>query len=131
MKMKKTPKNLKQCYKFLDDLNADDVKRWLSREENEALAIAHMGIGMWMRNEWGLWSGKNELCEYFNKLGIEHADDMSGIILTSYHRLKNDKPIELESQIKKYKQHWENINSKVKSPIEDDNDNENNDEMYF
>jgi hypothetical protein len=65
----------------------------------------HFGLGMWMRNNWGLWGG-SRLSEYFNGIGIHHPDDMSGIILDSYWRKLHGKPIDLEGQVKYYEEYW-------------------------
>lgn len=102
------PKNLDECFvqinTFWNDSTKIQVKNW---EENEFTANAHFGFGMWMRNNWRLWGG-SRLSKYFNELEIFHPDDMSGIILVSYHRFLNNKEIKLQEQIKKYKDYWEN-----------------------
>jgi hypothetical protein len=67
----------------------------------------HFGFGLWMRNNWQLWGG-SRLSKYFNSLEIYHPDDMSGIILVSYHRYLNNKDIQLDEQIKYYKDYWAN-----------------------
>lgn len=72
----------------------------------------HFGLGLWMRNNWGLWAGER-LAEYFHTLGIRHPDDMSSIILESFHLHLNEKPLELEKQIQGYKDYWE----AMKEPI--------------
>jgi hypothetical protein len=38
---------------------------------------------------------------------------MSGIILTSFHRKKNDNDIELDKQVKHYINYWKNVDPKV------------------
>jgi hypothetical protein len=45
----------------------------------------HHSIGMWMRNNWGLWGG-SRLQDYFMRQGIRHPDEMSGVILRAYRR---------------------------------------------
>jgi len=67
----------------------------------------HFGLGMGMRNEWGLWGG-SRLAKWFNAQGITHPDDMSGIILHSFWRHLNGKPITLEQQVKYYQDYWKN-----------------------
>lgn len=57
--------------------------------EEEFTVNTHFGFGMWIRNNWNLWGG-SRLSIYFNQKGIHHPDDMSGIILVSYHRHLND-----------------------------------------
>ncbi|NME72089.1 DUF6794 domain-containing protein [Flammeovirga aprica] len=48
--------------------------------------------------------------KYFRDLGINHPDDMSSIILTSFHRYLNDIDIKLDEQVKLYKDYWEKSN---------------------
>lgn len=59
-----------------------------------------------LRNEWGLWAGK-ELAQWFYTKEIYHADDMSGIIVDSYQKTLAGEPIDLDKQIKHYHKHWE------------------------
>ena len=100
------PKDLDDCFKqidsFLNDSTKLQVKQWT---ENEFSARAHHGFGMWMRNNWQLWGG-SRLSKYFNDMGVYHPDDMSGIILDSYHRYLTGKDIKLEEQIKFYQDYW-------------------------
>ena len=101
------PKDLDDCFKqinsFWNDSTKIQVKNW---KEDEFAGNAHFGFGMWMRNNWRLWGG-SRLSKYFNDLGIYHPDDMSGIILDSYHRHLNNKEIKLEEQVKYYQDYWE------------------------
>ena len=100
------PKDLEDCFaqinSFWNDTTKTKVKNWT---ESEFSANAHFGFGMWMRNNWQLWGG-SRLSKYFNDLGIYHPDDMSGIILDSYHRYLNNKDIKLEEQIEHYQDYW-------------------------
>jgi hypothetical protein len=90
-----------ECKWTKEDLN--EIK---NKEEQEFLGEYHFGTGMSIRNNWKLWAGTSELSKYFRDLGINHPDDMSGIILRSLHRKLNEKPIELEKQIKYYQDYW-------------------------
>ncbi len=74
-------------------------------DESSAIARSHHGIGRTLRNELGLWQ-ENELTKFFNNLDIEHADDMSGILLTCFHRKLNGKDFALDGQIEEYKKFW-------------------------
>ena len=49
-----------------------------------------------------------------DNLGIYHPDDMSGIILDSYHRYLTGKEIKLEEQIKFYQDYWKKANEQNK-----------------
>ncbi|MGV0757594.1 DUF6794 domain-containing protein [Empedobacter brevis] len=103
------PKNLEDCFSqinsFWNDSTKIQVKNW---EEKEFAGKVHSGFGRWMRNNWRLWGG-SRLSKYFNDLGVHHPDDMSGIILDSYHRYLNNKEIKLEEQVKYYQDYWENV----------------------
>lgn len=90
--------------KMLSPALVEDMKTHLERE----MVVHHMSLGMWMRNYWALWKG-SRLGTYFNNLGITHPDDMSGIVLTSFWRHLNNRPIELEAQIVYYKAYWEEV----------------------
>jgi hypothetical protein len=108
------PKDLEDCFKqidsFWDDSTKVKVKQWT---EGEFIGRAHHGFGMWMRNNWQLWGG-SRLSKYFNDLGIYHPEDMSGIILDSYHRYLTGNDIKLEEQIKFYQDYWKKANEQNK-----------------
>lgn len=100
------PKNLDEAVAELDKDFPDSLKTEIRKmTEDEFSARYHMGTGMWMRNNWSLWGG-SRLSRYFNKLEIYHPDDMSGIILDSFHRSLTNQPIELEKQVEYYKLYW-------------------------
>lgn len=100
------PKNLADCHRTLDTLLPDSTQqRILSMTEKEFKSGAHFGLGMWIRNNWGLWRG-SRLQYYFEKRGLYHPDDMSGLILTTYWRYKHGQPLGVKKEIKKYKEYW-------------------------
>ena len=57
----------------------------------------HFGLGMGIRNTWGLW-GDSRLAKYFKKHGIKHPDNMSGIILDAYVNHLKGKPTNFDWQ---------------------------------
>jgi uncharacterized protein DUF6794 len=72
---------------------------------DKAVTHAHMGLGMYIRNEW-FRRGRSSLPTKLHSLGARHIDDMSAMVLTSYWRYLNGKPIELERQGACYKRWW-------------------------
>lgn len=103
------PKTLEETYEFLLDLcekNPSNLKTLGEKSEATFGAITHMGIGRWMRNEWGLWSKEGELYKWFKSLGINHPDDMSAIILDSFYRYWHHDDIKLNEQVNYYKSYW-------------------------
>lgn len=103
------PESLEQTFPVLTKLlKPEGVEKFRAGTEDDAGSY-HFGLGMWMRNNWGLWGG-GKLKEWFISHGIQHADDMSGIILTSYWRHLNNVPIELDAQIAYYRDYWRDKN---------------------
>lgn len=100
------PIDIEDCFKQLDQqLKTTAVNEYKSKTEKDATTLSHFGLGLWMRNNWGLWKG-SRLSTYFNKLGISHPDDMSSIILKSYYRFLNKQSIDLNKQIEEHKEFW-------------------------
>jgi hypothetical protein len=119
------PKNLEECFKLLikENCNRDLCEFTSKKEDKNGFVGYHFSTGMQMRNNWGLWKSGNKLVKYFNKLGIYHADDMSGIILTSFHRYLNKKSIQLEKQIKFYINYWKELGFKNGNPTDESKNN--------
>ena len=78
------PKNLGDCFLELDKLLTEiDKKEMLALPKKDDMILYHMGLGMWMRNNWGLWGG-SRLQKYFTDKGVGHPDEMSSVILFYY-----------------------------------------------
>lgn len=107
MAEKESPKNLDECLNFLiNGSSEEDLKGFAETPEGEAGAKVHSWGGMGLRNAWNLWDDTSPLARWFHTIKICHADDMSGIIFDSLHRKLNNKPIDLDGQVKKYHDHW-------------------------
>ena len=90
------PHNLEECFAELErQLSSEQLRAFKNAKESEIIKY-HRGLGMWIRNSWGLWAG-SELAAYFQKTGIRHPDGMSNKILTEFHRHLNRTP-ESESE---------------------------------
>ena len=102
------PIKLSECFKQLDEIlnEAPDGDWFKEAEEDDAVNQSHHGLGTWIRNNWGLWEEDGQLHKYFTKLGLQHPDDMSSVILKSYHRHLNNKELGLDEQIKYYIKFW-------------------------
>ena len=61
-----------------------DRKEMHALPKRDDMIQYHMGLGMWIRNNWGLWGG-SRLQKYFSERGITHPDDMSGLLLNFYY----------------------------------------------
>jgi len=109
---KPKPITLGECFDAIDRLEISDEERksWLAMDEDEATSGAHHGFGTWIRNMWNLWDPECPLHQHMRLYGIVHADDMSSIIITSYHRSRNNKPVMLIEQLETYWEHWTEYN---------------------
>ncbi|MEM6299866.1 MAG: DUF6794 domain-containing protein, partial [Bacteroidota bacterium] len=64
------PSNLKECFTSLDTVLSDSFKIELKELSTSDLVVkTHFGLGLWIRNSWGLWAG-SKLSEFFNQLGV-------------------------------------------------------------
>lgn len=85
------PANLGECFVELDKkLSEVDKKEMQAKSKRDDMILYHLGLGTWMRNNWGLWGG-SRLSKYFNDKGVTHPEGMSSIILYHYHDWLNDK----------------------------------------
>ena len=85
------PANLGECFVELDkkltDVDKNEMRALAKRDD---MIRYHLSVGMWMRNNWGLWGG-SRLQKYFSDRGVHHPDEMSSIVLYHYHDWLNDK----------------------------------------
>lgn len=101
------PTDLNSCFIQLDKLLNDTLKQNIKSKETEIdLAEYHFGLGLWMRNNWGLWGG-SQLQVYFQNKNVNHPDNMSGLILVGYNKYLNGKTIDVDSLIKDENQRQE------------------------
>ena len=79
------PRNLEECFLELDKLLPEvDIREMKALPKSEDMIRYHLGLGMWIRNNWGLWGG-SRLQTYFQEKGIRHPDNMSGLLLSFYY----------------------------------------------
>ncbi|MBS1559344.1 MAG: hypothetical protein JST69_11535 [Bacteroidetes bacterium] len=98
------PKNLNDALDYMDCV-WKDKEVFKNKSEEDAVADAHFTGGQWIRNDWELWKGKNSLYKQFKSLGVTFPEDISSIILISFHRRLNHKDIDLSGQIQQYNEH--------------------------
>ncbi len=95
------PADLEACFMELNAMLTPQLIEKMRSGTEDDMTEYHFGLGMWIRNNWGLW-GDSPLAKGFNDKGIKHADDMAGIILKSFWRSLNKKPLNLDGQIQHY-----------------------------
>lgn len=112
------PKDFNESLIQLDKVIPDTTKsRIKTMTESDFLAQTHFTTGMWIRNYWlynrylfGLIVTKSDLRKDLASKGLFHNDDMSSVILRSFHRQLNNVDINIEQQIKEIHQHYKNLN---------------------
>jgi len=99
------PTNLEESFIELEKMLHPELVNEMRQGTEEDMIRYHHGLGTWIRNNWGLWGG-SQLAKYFNSSGIYHPDDMSGIILDSFWRHMNGKPLAIEEKIQRSQAYW-------------------------
>ncbi len=113
------PTNLSECFDRLDEIFQEaplEYKNFKSSSEEEAVITLHYGLGKWIRNNWGLWEGNSPISKTLYSMHLWHAEDMSTLILTSYHRHINNKPLELKQQVDHFIGYWKDY-EKTTGPV--------------
>ena len=79
------PNNLEDCFVQLNKLLSDEDKQKIKQLKDRKETIQyHHSLGMWLRNNWGLWGG-SRLQKYMLERKITQPDDMSATILEFYY----------------------------------------------
>lgn len=98
------PADLDDALRALDGLLAEEARAWFRQVREEDLVEEHLGLALTLRNRWGLW-GRSRLAGWFHGIGIDHPDDMSGIVVASYWRRVHGHPIDLAGQVGRFRKH--------------------------
>lgn len=103
------PINLEEAIKTLKEgLVEEDLTE--IKKPNFDAACVHFTAGMALRNEWSLWDKDTILVKWFKEnYGIDHADDISGLILDCLTRDIQGKPRRDKELAKRYIDHWKHL----------------------
>lgn len=98
------------------DQASDVLVTFLTKSEKNQIkknklwpSMLHQGMGSWIRNSWNLWSKNCILVEYFNELGIYHADDMTDIIFQSMFAKVKETEYDMMNHITELRNHWKSL----------------------
>jgi uncharacterized protein DUF6794 len=79
------PANLGEALAELDKVLPEvDKSEMRAVKDRKDMILYHLGLGTWMRNNWGLWGG-SRLQKYFIDRGVKHPESMSTVILYQYY----------------------------------------------
>lgn len=82
-------REIRQVHKKME---ADFPKEALEQAE-------HFGVGMAIRDSYGLWKEDTKIRKDFENAGVMHPDDMSGLLMDTYIRSKKGVPFKLHRLI--------------------------------
>ena len=100
------PKTLEEAHQRLEKLFPKDELAKIDAMKSESEMIEyHRGLGLGMRNEWGLWGG-GPLAQHMSKLGFHHPDDMSGVILETFWCKRHNKDFRLKERAAFSEAYW-------------------------
>jgi Domain of unknown function (DUF6794) len=104
------PKDLEECNLLLDSLFDGNLKYDFDNlQDINGIIWYHHGLGTWLRNSLGLWSG-SRLAKFFEDRDITHPDNMSGYILESYYWYRHGKEYDIDAELKKFEQNKKETN---------------------
>lgn len=91
------PQDLAECFQELNKKISEESKRkFKAMSEADAATKLHFSLGRWIWYNWSLYEG-SRLSVYLNKVGVHHPEDMAKLVIISYHRYLNKKPLEVKA----------------------------------
>lgn len=101
------PKTLDEAHVRLEQLFPSEELAAIDAMSSEDEMIRyHMGFGMGLRNNWGLWRN-SQLAQNLRAIGFMHPDDMSGMILETFWCKRHKKPFRLDERAASFRRFWE------------------------
>lgn len=77
---------------------AESLASYRNAPEDIIVPKLFFGLGRWIIHNWGFYEG-SRLSHWLRQQGVYHPDDMARVVMISYHRYLNQKPLELEAQV--------------------------------
>jgi len=91
------PSTMEEAYVLLNDLLEPDLIAFI-KEGNEDIIMLHIGLGMWIRNNW-IYPVPGMIAQEFVERGVTHPDSISWYIILGYHEYLNGRPSDIDSII--------------------------------
>ena len=113
------PQDLEDAFRELERLTPEESKASFGKAPEDVVTRKlFFSLGRWMDHNWGLTEG-SRLAEWLRQQGIFVPDDMIRVLIVSWHRRSNDKPVDLEGQVKVIQQRIEKEREerRAKAPV--------------
>ncbi len=100
------PATLGEAHRELERmLPKEELARIDAMKSEKDMIDYHSGLGMGLRNDWGLWRS-SPLAQHMRQLGFSHPDDMSATILETFWCLRHGQPFRLQERAGHYAAYW-------------------------
>lgn len=94
------PENLEDAFRELEAKTPEaSLKSYREAPEDKVVDKLYYSLGRWIVYNWGFYEG-SRMSHYLRQKGVYHPEDAARVIMRSWHRHLNEKPIDLDSQIK-------------------------------
>lgn len=95
------PANLNEALTELNRLTDEESRKsFASLPEEQAFRRLFHSLRLWIINKWGL-NGGSRLSYLFHDLKLKHPDDLAELIIVSWHRQLNDRPINMKESVER------------------------------
>lgn len=95
------PKDLTDAFSQLNELMVPETRNRFKSMPEEELDKMNSTLGNWIRANWGFHDG-SRLTVYLNQYNVSWPEDMSHVIIITYHRYLNNKPLNLKELVDHY-----------------------------
>jgi len=95
------PKDLPDAFAQLNELMVPETRQRFRAMPEEELDKMNTTLGNWIRVNWGFYEG-SRLTRYLNMYNVSWPEDMSEMIIITYHRYLNNKPLNVKELVDHY-----------------------------
>lgn len=95
------PRDIDDALVKLMDLTTDEARKPFAKVDEETIAKKlYFGLGRWMEYNWNFAEG-SRFSHYLRNKGLVYTEDMTRTMLILFHRHVLNKPLDVDSLIKK------------------------------
>ena len=108
-----SPTTLAEAHVRLEQvLSPESLAKIDAMDSEDGMTLCHHGLGMTMRNAWGLWR-RSALAQHMRELGFDHPDSMSSVILNTFWCKRHGKDFRLEERAARYRKFREEEENRI------------------